>query len=69
METLTARTFDPDTLQWVATEACVRYQIKMHPSVVRRADELLGHGKGRGMLIEALLKKWIEKIEALKAEK
>jgi len=49
-------------------EKCRSYSTRLKPSVVETVDNLLA-GASRSILIESLLKKWIEQITARRRER
>jgi hypothetical protein len=49
-------------------EKCTSYTVRLRHSVVDKVDNLLA-GASRSVLIESLLKKWIESITARRRER
>lgn len=49
-------------------EKCRSYTLRLKPSVVSTVDTLLA-GASRSVLIESLLKKWVESINARRRER
>jgi hypothetical protein len=52
-------------LGFVVPEKCRSYTVRLKPSIVDRCDTLLA-GASRSMLIESLLRRWLESIAARK---
>jgi len=52
-------------LGFVVPEKCRSYTVRLKPSIVDRCDKLLA-GASRSMLIESLLRRWMESIAARK---
>lgn len=49
-------------------ERCNSYTIRIKPSIIARVDQLLA-GASRSMLIESLLKRWLDAIVARRRER